>query len=205
LLAEARLLYEVRHWALPTVKDVVAVDNREIFMVMSYIEGSELMQHVQENGPMDPETSCWIAQRVLAALHYLHFIGVVHRDVKPANIIVDWETHNAVLVDFGLAKTRPTRKSEATGYTPFFGAPEQLAAKPAIPQSDIYGLGMTMIYMLGGDLYSKSLPVGVPRELKEMVLSLVRVDPLRRPECCNSLNRELGLLRQRVFGRAHTR
>jgi serine/threonine-protein kinase len=142
---------------------------------------------------------------VLAALHYLHFMGIVHRDVKPANLIVDWESHNAVLVDFGLARERPTGEPETAGYTPIFGAPEQLAGRPAIPESDIFGLGMTMIFMLGGDLALRRLPAEVPRELRELILSLVRIDPRERPSSCNELNRELSRVRQRVFGRVHTR
>ena len=171
LKAEARLLYRIHHWALPTVKDVLLTEGGDYLVVMSFIEGDELMQYVPRHGALDAETTCWIAQRVLAALHYLHYLGIVHRDVKPANIIVDWRTHGAVLVDFGLAEKWPSGHSETRGYTPCFGAPEQISGMPAVPESDIFGLGMTMIYLLGGDLPTKQLPQAVPTQLKSFVQS----------------------------------
>ena len=64
---------------------------------------------------------------------------------------------------------------------------------------------MTLVYLLGGHLLTKRLPDNVPRELREFILSLVRVGPLRRPECCNTLIRKIGGLRQLLFGRVHTR
>jgi serine/threonine protein kinase len=201
LLEEAALLWDINHWALPTVKDVLREDG-SLVMVLSFIEGSDLAKYVAKKGPVGPENTCWITQRVLSALYYLHFRGIVHRDVKPANIIGNFDTHIATLVDFGLSKLKPDGSPDPSGYTPIFGAPEQIAGRAPIPESDLYGLGMTMIYLLGGDLRTKELP-GVPDPLREFVHALVRDDPRERPRDAKKLNDEVGRLREELFGRPH--
>ena len=204
ILNEAGLLWDVNHWALPTVKDVLIGEDQEVLMVMSFIEGDELFDYVKTNGPVDAETACWITQRILSGLYYLHFAGIVHRDVKPANIIVNFTTHIATLVDFGLSKLKPDGTPDPSGYTPFFGAPEQIAGKAPLPESDIYSLGMTMLYILGGDIRSKSLPDPVPGLLKDFIYAMIREDPMKRPKSCKELNEELGEMRKRLFKRGHS-
>lgn len=204
LLGEASLLWDVNHWALPTVKDVLLDQDGSVVMVMSFIAGEELFEHVKQAGPVDVETACWIVQRVLSALYYLHFAGIVHRDVKPANIIVNFDTHIASLVDFGLSKLKPDGSPDPSGYTPYFGAPEQIEGKAPIPESDIYSLGMTMIYMLGGDIQNKTVPATVPALIQEFIHSMVRTDPLKRPKSCKDLNEELSQIREKLFKRKHS-
>ena len=203
ILNEASLLWDVNHWALPTVKDVLMSEDQDVLMVMSFIEGDELFDYVKTNGPVDAETACWITQRILSGLYYLHFAGIVHRDVKPANIIVNFTTHIATLVDFGLSKLKPDGTPDPSGYTPFFGAPEQIEGKAPLPESDIYSLGMTMLYILGGDIRSKSLPDTVPGLLKDFIYAMIREDPMKRPKSCKELNEELGDIRKRLFKRGH--
>jgi len=202
ILNEASLLWDVNHWALPTVKDVILNEDDDVLMVMSFIEGDELFGHVKKNGPVDIETACWITQRILSALYYLHFAGIVHRDVKPANIIVNFDKHIASLVDFGLSKLQPDGNPDPGGYTPYFGSPEQVEGKSPIPESDIYSLGMTFIYMIGGDIKTKSLP-DIPDLLKDFIYSLVIENPLKRPNNCKELNDKLGAIREKLFKRAH--
>jgi eukaryotic-like serine/threonine-protein kinase len=202
LLEESKLLWDVNHWALPTVKDVLIHDH-SLVMVMSYIEGEELLEHVQSHGSVEPETACWIAQRVLSGLYYLHFRGIVHRDVKPPNILVNFDTHIATLVDFGLSKLKPDGSPDPSGYTPGFAAPEQVAGKAPLPESDLYGLGMTLLYILGGDMATRSLPSLVPPPLVDFIHELVRQDPMARPRDAKALNARLTQLRQDLFGRSH--
>jgi len=204
ILNEASLLWDVNHWALPTVKDVLMGEDQDVLMVMSFIEGDELFDYVKTHGPVDAETACWITQRILSGLYYLHFAGIVHRDVKPANIIVNFTTHIATLVDFGLSKLKPDGTPDPSGYTPFFGAPEQIEGKAPLPESDIYSLGMTMLYILGGDIRSKSLPDTVPGLLKDFIYAMIREDPMKRPKSCKELNEELGEMRKRLFKRGHS-
>jgi serine/threonine protein kinase len=200
---EASILWDLNHWALPTVKDVLVSDDGSILMVMSFVSGKELYKYVSENGPLDAETVCWITQRILSALYYLHFRGVVHRDIKPANIIVNFEDHIATLVDFGLSKLKPDGSPDPSGYTPYFGSPEQVQGKAPIPQSDIYSLGMTMLYILGGDITIKTFPA-LPEQLKSYISLMIEDDPLKRPDNCKDLNERLSKLREELFKRKHT-
>jgi len=204
VLNEATILWDINHWALPTVKDVILNEDGDILLVMSFMEGQELFDYVKNNGPLDTESVCWISQRIFSALYYLHFRGIVHRDIKPANIIVNFDSHIAGLVDFGLSKLKPDGSPDHSGYTPYFGAPEQIEGKAPVPESDIYSLGMTMIYISGGDIQTKTLPPDIPGLLKDFIYSMVREHPLKRPNNSKELNKELGMIREKLFRRKHT-
>ena len=204
LLQEARLLWHVHHHSLPTLRDVVRFDDDGSYLlIMTYIEGKDLYKLIKEDHPdgLDPEHVCWIMQRLLNALHYLHFYGIIHGDVKPQNIIVKPKEHNAVLVDFGLSTVRPKRISETPGYTPAFAAPEQVAGKPPIPETDLFGLGASMIFSLGGNFIGKTHPYSVPKPLQEFLNQCVRHDPKKRPKNASDLIAPLSDLREKLFGR----
>lgn len=203
ILAEASLLWDITHWALPTVKDVIVTPDGDMLMVMSFIEGDELFQFTKKKGFLKPEEVCWIAQRIFSSLYYLHYNGIVHRDIKPANIIVNFKTHIATLVDFGLSKLKPDGKPDLSGYTPYFGSPEQIKGLAPIPESDIYSLGMTMIYLLGGNLKNKEVDVDI--SLKKFIHKMVLEEPLLRPRDCKKLNDELTEIRSKLFGRTHSK
>ncbi|MFH1511576.1 MAG: hypothetical protein ABIF10_07850, partial [Candidatus Woesearchaeota archaeon] len=91
------------------------------------------------------------------------------------------------------------------GYTEVFVAPELLDGKPPIPETDLYGAGMCMLYALGGDIFTKTLPDDVARPIREFCSSLLHDNPLQRPswEKTNLVDR-LADIRQQVFGRKHT-
>lgn len=205
LLSEASVLWDVNHFALPTVKDVLENEHGDLLLVMSHVPGDELGKKVAADGPLSAEDVCWITQRILSALYYLHFRGVVHRDVKPANIIADFETHIATLVDFGLSRLKPDGSPDESGYTPFFSAPEQIEGKSPIPESDVFALGVTMTYLLGGDYRTRSLPANIPAPLASFIADLLTENPLDRPKCCKTLNKRLSDIRRNVFKRNHTR
>lgn len=202
---EARLLWDVRHSSLPTLKDYQELPDAGQVMAMSFIPGEELQTLTETRGFVADEHVCWILQRLLDALSYLHFHGVIHGDVKPANVILDVERHNAVLVDFGLFVGRPDARTRAKGGTPLFVAPELTDGKPPIPASDLYALGATALAMAGGHLPSRSLPPDMRPELAALIRRLLRHDPLARPQDARELNREIAHLRQAAFGRTSTR
>lgn len=204
LLKEAKLLWNVNHWALPTVKDVIQNDDDDILMVVSYIPGDELQKYADKNGVLEPETVCWISQRVLAGLHYLHYQGIIHRDVKPSNIIVNFDTHIATLVDFGLSSIRPDKKKDDSGYTPLYASPEQINSKPPLPESDIYSLGLTMMFLLEGEdaVVQKQLK-NTPDALKDLIYKMICVDPLNRLNSASDISSQINDIRYTLFGRYH--
>ena len=159
----------------------------------------------EKRGFVDDEHLCWIMQRLLDALSYLHFHRVIHCDIKPENIILDIPNHNAVLVDFGLYVADPNHHTKAKGGTPFYMPCEFAQGLPPIPASDLYSLGMTMVFLSGGNVGNGSLPTDMKPELQEFIGAMIRRDPLARPQNARSLNQELSSLRRRMFGRAETK
>jgi serine/threonine protein kinase len=202
LMEEARAIWDLRHYAIPSIRNILKLDDGSLALVMSYVPGPTLEQITEKNGRLDAETVCWITERILNALRYLHFHGVVHGDVKPQNIIVQPENHTVVLVDYGLSLIRPSADSSAKGYTPFYASPEQVAGLTLLPESDLYSLGMTMIAILGGDLGRKLVPEEVPDPVCKFIRSLVVHDILDRPRWDRiDLMEELQGIRKKAFGR----
>lgn len=208
-IKEAKAIWNLRHPALPSVRDMVLLEDGSCALVMSYIEGPTLLQLVEEyqstGKPIDPENACWIMGRVLDALRYLHYNGVVHGDVKPQNIIVQPDHHTCSLVDFGLSAVRPDKNTKPDGFTPLFASPEQLSGKPLLPESDLYSLGMTMIFALGGDVKARRVPSIVPEAVRNFIADLVVYDIRQRPHWGKvNLLESLRQVRITAFGREHS-
>lgn len=205
LIEEARAIWDLRHYGIPAMRDVFRLEDKSLALVMSYIPGLTLEQVIEKKKKLDPEHVAWIAERSLNVLKYLHYHGVVHGDVKPQNIIVQSDTHNVVLVDYGLSAIRPTSAHRSKGYTPFFAAPEQEDGKTLLPESDFYGLGMTMIYALGGDVGMKKVPTSTPDEMCGFIKGLIVRDVLERPSWEKlDLVDEMQKIREKSFGRRHS-
>ncbi len=202
MVKEAKLLWQIHHYSLPTLRDFFRIEDGSCVFAMTYIEGPTIDKIVEKHGAMDPEHVCWITQRLLNALHYLHFHGIVHCDVKPNNIIIKPEEHNAVLVDYGFASLRPRHKTKPEGYTEAFAAPELMALKPPLPQTDLYSLAVTMIYALGGNPLTRQFPGAVSGPIKDYFRSLLAANPLQRHSWEeHDLVKELSEVRYKVFGR----
>ncbi len=124
------------------------------YIVMAYVPGGSL-EDLLASGPLSLDEAARIIRQVAAALDYAHTQGIIHRDVKPANILLDAE-RNAVLSDFGIAKllaaTQSITKDDLVG-TPSYLAPELISdSATASPAVDVYGLGVTLYRMLTGVL-----------------------------------------------------
>lgn len=208
LVEECKVLWDLRHYALPAMRDLIQRDDGQVLLVMSYIPGLTLEKTVQNlKGPMDPESVMWISERIINALNYIHRHGVIHGDLKPQNIIVQEDKHMAVLVDFGLSAVKPTSASESKGYTPFFAPPEEVAGKPLVPESDYYSLGMTMLFALSGStehVERKMIPSDVPDEICDFIKRLIARDINSRPQYGkpgDDLGDMIAEVRRKVFGR----
>jgi len=209
IIKEAKSIWDLRHYALPVMRDLVILPDGSCALIMSYIEGPTLMQvveaHAAKKKDLDPENACWIMSRVLDGLRYCHLNGVVHGDVKPQNVIVQPDKHAAVLVDFGLASVKPTRGARPDGYTPLFAAPESQSDKPPLPETDLFCLGLTMIYALGGDPRTRRIPMDIPKPIRTFLDQLIQEDVYDRPNWeKTNLLQNLNEARQEAFGRMHT-
>jgi len=204
LLEEAKAVWDLRHYGIPAMRDIIKIDDA-LAIVMSYIPGKTLAQIVKDHGRLDPEDVAWITERILNILLYIHRHGVCHGDVKPQNIIIQEDNHMVVMVDYGLSSIKPSSKTANKGYTPFFGAPEQVDGGPIIPETDFYGLGMTMVHALGGDIEHKKVPANVPDALCDFIKNLIRIDVLSRPNWeKENLCQTIQDVRMKAFGRKST-
>lgn len=163
-LAEARRVARLKHPAILPVYDI-GLKGNDCFFVSEYVEGGSLADRLVK-GTLSPDQACrWIAS-IAEALNYAHASGVIHRDVKPANILIDAHGRG-LLTDFGIAQS-----SMKTGdFTPSIGtlrymAPEQLDGQAAVPQSDIYSLAVVLHEALAGKPpYSSADPNTLRREI----------------------------------------
>jgi eukaryotic-like serine/threonine-protein kinase len=205
LLGEVKAMWDLRHFGIPAVRDVLKMPDGSVAFVMSYVPGLTLEQIIKKNykDGIDAEHVAWITDRILNILKYLHYNGVVHGDVKPQNIIIQPESHTVVLVDYGLSAVRPSRSTKTKGYTPLFASPEQIEGKTLLPETDFYGLGMTMIYALGGDIEHVKVPGTTPDNLCLLIKEFIRRDIRSRPNWQKEdLCETIAKVRTKDFGRS---
>jgi len=214
LIEEALAMWDLRHFAIPAVRNLLKLDDGSLALVMSYIEGPTLEQVIEKQQAttrkrFDPEHVAWILERLLNVLSYMHRHGVVHGDIKPQNIIIQPRSHTVVMVDFGLAAIKPTRTTGSKGYTELFAPPEQERGRPLLPQTDFYSLAMTMLFALnGGDAdrtARQQVPSHVPDHLCAFLRRMLVRDPLSRPDWQNeNLMDTIRAVRSTAFGRVNS-
>ena len=149
------------------------VDGASHFIVMEYAEGSDLAHLIREHGRLTPSDAVRVAEQVCAALATAHRSGVVHRDVKPGNVIVRPDG-TVKVTDFGIARARWQASLTDTGTvmgTAAYVAPEQARGEATTPSSDLYSLGILLFQMLTGAVpFEGDTPVAVAiRHLDEPV------------------------------------
>lgn len=162
---EMKAVGRLRHPNIVQAFDAGEIDGRH-YLAMELVAGSDLARFVKEHGPVAPETACaWVRQAALG-LHHAHQAGLVHRDVKPSNLLIA-DDGTIKLLDLGLARigaddivavgpSESTRDSELTSASRVIGtrdymAPEQFRDARAVdPRADIYSLGCTLLYLLQG-------------------------------------------------------
>lgn len=151
VIREARAAAKLSHASAVTVFDVIEEEDN-IFIAMELVESPTLAQIVESEGPFSPDRAARTGLAVLGALEAAHAAGIVHRDVKPANIMVGAEDR-IKLADFGIASIKGDPRLTATGMvigSPSFMAPEQASGKEAGPASDMWGLGATLFFATEG-------------------------------------------------------
>ncbi len=134
------------------------------FLVLQYVEGEDLKSHLRRCGPLPPARAAAIAAAVCEALQYAHQQGIVHRDVKPQNILLT-PAGEVKVTDFGIARALSSATITETGTvlgSVHYLSPEQAAGEPATAASDLYALGVVLFEMLTGQLpFDGESPVAV--------------------------------------------
>jgi serine/threonine protein kinase len=154
LAHEAKLLSRVQHPHIVQVIDYGRTDDGNDFMLMEYVSGVELHAFIESSGPMPLERALPILRQLGSAIDHLHAHGIVHSDVKPANVLIDPCAGDfAKLIDFGVAFFEQTQGQERTTCgTPAYMAPEQSEGAACERTIDVYGLAVLAFELVTGRL-----------------------------------------------------
>jgi serine/threonine-protein kinase len=193
-LREARMAAGLSHPHIVPIHRVGEVRGF-VFFVMSYVEGETLGERLRTRGPVPPADATRLLREVAWALAYAHGRGIVHRDVKPDNILLEAGTGRAVVTDFGIAhggrdKAPMTDPGKIMG-TAHFMSPEQAASEPVDGRSDIYGLGVVGYLAVSGRLpfESSNLPALLVKQATEAPPSVMRAAPGLPPALAAAIDR----------------
>ncbi|MFE2326297.1 protein kinase [Streptomyces sp. NPDC059385] len=201
---ECRVTAQVDHPGLVTVHDAGS-DGDELFLVMGYVEGADLADHLAEHDPYPWQWAVSVVAQLCSVLSAVHAVPIVHRDLKPRNVMI--RPDGTVLVlDLGVASVMDTDTTRLTSTgspigSPAYMAPEQAMGGAVGPYTDLYALGVLLYELLSGNvpfagstalgvlhrhLYEPPQPVRglrpeVPAELEAILLRLLAKDPQERP------------------------
>ncbi len=216
--AEARHAAGLVHPGIASVYDFGESPDRA-WLVMELVEGEPLSTLLRREGTLGPDRTLDVVAQTAAALQVAHEAGLVHRDVKPGNLLV--RPDGVVKVtDFGIASATgavPLTRTGSVVGTAYYLSPEQAAGRDALPVSDLYSLGVVAYECLTGTrpfpgdnpvavamahLQSPppQLPLSVPLRVRDLVLAMLSKDPLARPADAGTLSRQAGALRQTLRG-----
>ena len=213
---ERSILLGLRDPGIVSVTDLV-VDGEDLAIVMDYLDGGSLRGVLRDRGALAPALAAGLALRVLEALAYAHAQGVVHRDVKPDNVLLasGWERcapGDVRLSDFGVARLVGDSARTASGVlgTPAYMPPELIEHGSCGPEGDVYGAGVLLYELLAGrtpfagagtdftvahrHLTQAPPPLDVGEGLWGLLETLLAKDPLRRPGAADAAARLAGLL-----------
>jgi serine/threonine-protein kinase len=212
---EAKRAAAVIHPNVVTVFDE-GHDGDDAFMVMELIPGKTLRDVIAERGPLPPHEVSRIITQVAAALDAAHAAGVIHCDVKPANVIVD-PSGTVKLTDFGIARAARDRDQQELLGTARYIAPERVEGGPVTPATDVYGLGLLAYELLAGqpafegssseELVRARLlgpppalrvrRLGIDRRVDDVLARALMVDPSRRYGSAGAFARALAEVTER--------
>lgn len=215
---ELVLARKITHKNVVRIHDLGEADGIKFF-TMEYVEGRSLKQEIRKRGRVPVSEALPIARQVLSALQEAHSQGVIHRDLKPQNVMLD-QSGTPLLMDFGIARSSAdTGGMTGTGVmigTPDYMSPEQVRGEKADARSDLFSIGVILYEMLTGDLpYQAETPLSkvmmrlthkpraprqitleVPTYLERVVLKCMEVDPALRYQTAQDVLDDLD--RQRV-------
>ncbi|MEJ7843092.1 MAG: protein kinase [Rubrobacter sp.] len=198
---EARSAATISHPNVVPIYDRGAAENGACYISMEYLPGGTLKDRISRDAPMDAGVVAEVAVQIAEALEAAHEGGVIHRDVKPQNVLVT-RTGDVKVCDFGIARAESagTMTGNVILGTAAYMSPEQAAGQPVDPRSDLYSLGVVMYEMLTGEppfatnetpAPPKSKNPDVPDATDDLVVRLLSKDPDGRPPSASALADDL--------------
>ena len=148
-----------------------------------------------------PEHAVWMLNRILLVLGYAHYQGILHGNIDPSHVMFRPGDHNGWLIDWSYAITRPKETGE--GFRVLnadFSAPEVKAKGTPLPASDLYSVGKTMVYLMGGDVQTGTLPETVDKRLQRFIGYFLLESPRGRANDAWEVKEMLKDVRRKVFG-----
>ncbi len=217
-LREARTAAGLSHPNIVPIH-LVEQDGELVFFVMGYVDGETLRERVEHTGPLSPRLAMQVLQEVAWALAYAHQRGVIHRDIKPDNILLERATDRALVTDFGIAiggRGGTGTAGEVVG-TAGYMSPEQALGETVDGRSDLYSLGGTMFFAVTGrapfeateshallaQKVTRAAPrveevrSGLPARFADVVDRCLQRDPAERPQTADDIARIAGEIRGR--------
>jgi len=212
-LHEARSAANLVHPNIVTLYDF-AHDGPRVFMVMEYVEGTDLKSLLRRQGTLSVKTAVDLMVQICAGVGYAHRAGLIHCDLKPQNILISGDGR-AKITDFGIARALSTIQREeehdVVWGSPQYFSPEQAAGAPPSPASDVYALGIVLFEMLTGrlpfeaddpdelaQLHLSALPPSprtlnptIPPSLEQIVLKVLAKEPSARYRSADQFGRVL--------------
>ncbi|MFJ4891767.1 protein kinase [Streptomyces sp. NPDC088788] len=198
-LREARATARIDHPGVVRIYDVVDASER-LWIVMELVAGRSLERVVAEDGPLDPREAARVGLELVGALRQVHAGGVLHRDIKPGNVLVERAgRRRVVLTDFGIAALQDAEALTMAGMlvgSPDYMAPERISGRPQGPPSDVWSLGATLCAALGGRspfsrattyatlhavLYEEPVLPPAAGVLRDILAALLEKEPDTRP------------------------
>ncbi|MGW3846854.1 protein kinase domain-containing protein [Streptomyces fagopyri] len=197
-LREARATARIDHPNVVRIYDVVDEGER-LWIVMELVAGRSLEQVVVEEGPLGPPAAARIGLGLVSALRQVHAGGVLHRGIKPGNVLIERRGQRVVLTDFGIAALQDAEALTMVGMlvgSPDYMAPERISGRPQGPPSDVWSLGATLCAALGGRspfsrsttlatlhavLYEEPELPPVEGDLRDVLAELLEKEPSTRP------------------------
>jgi eukaryotic-like serine/threonine-protein kinase len=149
---EAQSAAALNHKNVVQIYDQGRAEDGRYYIAMEYVPGGSLEDLILRCGPLGPSEAARLASQVAEALHAAHRRGIVHRDIKPQNVLID-EAGNAKVADFGIALAASRTSTSGTNLlfgTPSYMSPEQAMGERVGPESDLYSLGVVLYEMLTG-------------------------------------------------------
>ncbi|MFJ3379197.1 protein kinase [Curtobacterium sp. NPDC090217] len=205
--AEIQVLAGLRSPALVTLYDAALDDaDGDSYLVMELVPGSDLATRLRE-GPLDRPTTARVGAQVADGLAAVHAQGIVHRDVKPANVLLEADGSHVKLADFGIALLRDAARVTGTGTvmgTAAYLAPEQVTAQGISGKSDVYSLGLVLLECLSGRMpfpgsavesatarltRSPEIDPALPTAWRVLLHVMTATDPAERPSATEAAER----------------